>query len=85
MVEKIRNTVLIGIATTFIPVILQLFFYIVWQQRTGIYLMGVAGMVWLWTQEEKPDVIQQVFEAKGIQVNGEYPVPVESKNEEADI
>lgn len=80
LTTKIKSSSLLLITANISPYLLSLFR---WDINPSHYIflnsIAIALIIHIFSSQSQPDPIQQVFEANRIEINGQYPLLLQSK------
>jgi len=80
---KIKDSILIITITTTTPYLLSIFHYPITKTHyTFLSLLTILSIIAIFSSSSQPNIIQQVFEANKIEINGKYPTLKGSKSNE---
>lgn len=84
LISKIQDSILILLISTTTPYILSLFrFPITKNHYLILTLLTITSILIIFSSSSQQSIIQQVFEAKQIEINGQYPKLLKSKGEKS--
>lgn len=75
LISKIKSSILILLIANLSPYLLSLFYYPIYLKHyIFLNFISLASIIYIFSISQHPNKIQQVFEAKNIHINDQYPI-----------